>query len=161
MEPHVVTYDSDTAVAGTLKLGNAQRFLNCLFSSYSDLNSKLIEQCSVPELRARIYPEALKSRERNKEEYIGFLDQFFERTVRFTRVEFAEVLEAGNVVIVHLILQALYKNGTFYNNECIFNATFNNDGQIIYIKEFVGRLEHVGWDDEKDKARGGNRIAKM
>ncbi|KAH8826043.1 hypothetical protein DL96DRAFT_1607037 [Flagelloscypha sp. PMI_526] len=119
---------------------NIQTVEKCLFAWYENLDVTVLSSNCTESFLAIILPDTYGKGEKSKEEHFGLATKLAGNIKEYPVYELVEIFEGGNKVTAHIRVQVLLKDGTEYQNESIYIATFNEDGKIVYLKEFVDSL---------------------
>ncbi|KAH8826060.1 hypothetical protein DL96DRAFT_1607085 [Flagelloscypha sp. PMI_526] len=113
----------------------------CLSAFYNDLDVSVLATYTTDSFKALILPESLGVKEMTKEEHMASGEKMVGNLKEYSLYEPIEIFESGNKVTAHVRAVGVLKDGTEYKHDTMFILTFNEEGNIIYSKEFVDSLE--------------------
>ncbi|KAH8826083.1 hypothetical protein DL96DRAFT_1681291 [Flagelloscypha sp. PMI_526] len=120
---------------------NSEIAEKCLRALLKDFDISVLKTYSTESFKAAVLPESLGMKERTKDEHLASGAKLVGNLQKCTLFELIEIFESGYKVTAQVRVRALLKDGTEWNSDAIFILTFNEEGMIIYWKEFVDSLE--------------------
>ncbi|KAH8826061.1 hypothetical protein DL96DRAFT_1681274 [Flagelloscypha sp. PMI_526] len=113
----------------------------CLDSFHHNIDFSVLWSYTADTFKAIILPESLGIKEMNKEEHKASGIKTAEKLQKYEKYETVEIYESGDKVIAHVRSLGILKDGSEWKNDAIYILTFNEEGKITYLKEFIDSLE--------------------
>ncbi|KAH8826040.1 hypothetical protein DL96DRAFT_1556582 [Flagelloscypha sp. PMI_526] len=119
---------------------NLENVKKALKAFHEQLDMSVATSYWADSYRAQIFPESLGLKEWNKDEHLASATKMLGNIKEYTKFELVELFENANKVTGHLRATAILKDGTEYMNEGIIILTFNDEGKVVYFKQFNDSL---------------------
>ncbi|KAH8826063.1 hypothetical protein DL96DRAFT_1710673 [Flagelloscypha sp. PMI_526] len=120
---------------------NVELIEKCLSAMYKNLDLGFYRKYTDDSFKAVILPGSLGMKEMTKEEHSASGDNMMGKIKEYKVYELLEIYGSGDKVTAHVRSIAILKDGSEWKNDAVYIVTFNEDGKITYLKEFVDSLE--------------------
>ncbi|KAH8826062.1 hypothetical protein DL96DRAFT_1805314 [Flagelloscypha sp. PMI_526] len=121
--------------------GHVEIVVKLLDAFYKNLDISVLRAYTTDTFKTIILPESLGIQETNKEEHLASGEKTAAKIKEYKKYEIIEVFESRNKVTAHVRSHAMLKDGSEWKNDAINIFTFNEEGKISYLKEFIDSLE--------------------
>jgi len=123
-------------MATSIHLQNALDFITLL----DNREYHVLASVMAPDFTHRFLPASLRGfgmAVRNKEEFIQHIKDLESVFERLNYQPPLEIIEAEDVIVLHMVTDGKTRSGKPYDNEYVFTFRFNPDGKILSVKEFM------------------------